>query len=155
VADALLKEANMDSWRDRIEILDLLNRHMLYIDLHDPQRYASLYTQDGIYESPFATARGTHEVTAMSLRLNESGFTAGKRHFNGPAMIDIHGDKATALSYWWVAETKDAPGVYSTGTYSDRLEKVNGEWKIAYRKQEIDPNWPGPGGRVPGNRPRP
>jgi hypothetical protein len=133
----------MDVCRDRIEILELLSRHMLYIDLHDADRYASLYTREGIYESPFSTARGTDELVAMSLRLRRSGFTDGKRHFSGPAMIDIQGDKATAFSYWWVAETKDAPGVYSTGTYNDRLERVNGEWKLAYRKQEIDPNWPG------------
>jgi ketosteroid isomerase-like protein len=134
---------NESPTRDRVEILELLSRHMLYIDLQDAQRYASLYTKDGVYESPFATARGTSELIAMSIRLTESGFTAGKRHFNGPAMIDLDGDTATAFSYWWVAETKESPGVYSTGTYTDRLQKVNGEWKIAHRKQEIDPNWPG------------
>jgi hypothetical protein len=133
----------MDRCHDRIEILELLQRHMLYIDLQDARRYAGLYTQDGAYESPFATARGTDELVAMSVRVRESGFTSGKRHFSGPAMIDLAGDTAVALSYWWVAETENAPGVYSTGMYKDRLQKVNGEWKIAYRKQEIDPNWPG------------
>ena len=33
---------NIDKSRDRIEILELLNRHQIYIDLGEPERYASV-----------------------------------------------------------------------------------------------------------------
>lgn len=79
----------------------------------------------------------------MSLGLANAGFTEGKRHMIGPMTIEIDEDEARAFSYWWVAETEEAPGVYSTGTYTDRLKKTDGGWKIAHRRQEIDPNWPG------------
>jgi hypothetical protein len=132
----------MDTSRDRIEILELLSRHQIYIDLKEAERYASVYAPDGRYESPFASARGTEELVAMSRRLLESGFTRNKRHLNGPVMIDIDGDRGTALSYWWVADYTDKPAVFATGTYRDELRKIDGQWKIVHRVQTVDAGEP-------------
>ena len=129
----------MDIAFEKLEIIELLNRHQIYIDLKDAERYASVYAPDGRYESPFASAQGTAELVAMSRKLEASGFTKNKRHFNGPMMIDIDGDGATALSYWWVADyAEKQPAVFATGTYRDELRKINGQWKIARRVQEGD-----------------
>jgi ketosteroid isomerase-like protein len=133
----------MNAVADRLKIIELLGKHQITIDLGDADAYADLYTPDGRYESPFATARGREDIREMSMRLARDGFTEGKRHLIGPMIIEVDGDEARAFSYWWVAETKEAPGIYSTGTYTDRLQKIDREWKIAHRKQEIDPNWPG------------
>ena len=115
-----------------------MSRHQIFIDLQDAQGYAGLYVTDGRYESPFGSARGTEDILAMFVRLRDSGFTARKRHFNGPVMIDIHGDRATSLSYWWVADTLPVSSVYATGTYRDELRKVDGHWRIAERIQTVD-----------------
>jgi hypothetical protein len=123
----------VDTSRDRIEILELLNRHQIYIDLKEPERYGSLFAADGRYESPFASARGRDEIVAMSRGLEASGFTKNNRHYTGPAMIDIDGDKATALSYFWVANYADKTTVLATGTYRDELRKIGGQWKIVHR----------------------
>jgi hypothetical protein len=53
-------------------------------------------------------------------------------------MIDVDGDRATALSYWWVADFGSTPAVYATGTYRDDLRRIDGEWKIAKRVQTMD-----------------
>jgi len=133
------KENSMDIAFEKLEIIELLNRHQIYIDLKDADRYAGVYAPDGRYESPFASAQGTSELVAMSQKLEASGFTKNKRHFNGPMMIDINGDRATALSYWWVADyTGKQPTVFATGTYRDELRKINGQWKIVHRVQEGD-----------------
>jgi len=124
---------------DRVEIVDLFNRHQIYIDLKDAERYASIYALDGLYESSFATARGTAALIAMSRELGTSGFSNDKRHFTGPMLIEIDGDRATALSYWWVADySKNQPTVFATGTYRDTLSKINGQWSIVHRVQEQD-----------------
>jgi hypothetical protein len=49
---------NIDQSHDRIEIVELLNRHQIYIDMRDVEGYAGVYAADGRYESPFASARG-------------------------------------------------------------------------------------------------
>jgi hypothetical protein len=133
----------MDIAFEKLEIIELLNRHQIYIDLKDADRYAGVYAPDGRYESPFASAQGTSELVAMSQKLEASGFTKNKRHFNGPMMIDIDGDGATALSYWWVADyAEKQPAVFATGTYRDELRKINRQWKIVHRVQEQDSSEP-------------
>jgi hypothetical protein len=123
---------------DRAEIAALLDCHQLWIDLRDNDGYAALYTEDGSYESPFATARGTAQIVEMMAGLHASGFTTGKRHFSGPCLITVDGDRATAVSSWWAAETQPAPALFATGTYVDELERVEGHWKIARRRQTVD-----------------
>lgn len=123
---------------DRAEIAALLDRHQLCIDLRDNDGYAAVYTEDGSYESPFAAARGTAQLAEMMARLHASGFTTGKRHFSGPSLITIDGDRAAAVSSWWAAETQPGPALFATGTYVDELERVEGRWKIARRRQTVD-----------------
>ncbi len=99
----------MNAIADRLEIIELLGKHQITIDLVDTDAYADLYTPDGRYESPFATARGREDIREMSMRLARAGFTEGKRHLIGPMIIEVDGDEARAFSYWWVAETKRHP----------------------------------------------
>ncbi len=96
----------MNAVADRLEIIELLGRHQITIDLGDAEAYAELYAPAGRYKSPFATARGREDIREMSMRLAQAGFTEGKRHLIGPMTIEVDGDEARAFSYWWVAETK-------------------------------------------------
>jgi hypothetical protein len=126
---------------DRIEITELLNRHQIYIDLADAEGYAGLYAPDGAYESPFGSATGRTDIAEMFRNLRASSFTANKRHFTGPIMIEVGQDRATALSYWWVADyANEYPAVFATGTYKDDLHKLHGSWTIARRVQSMDSN---------------
>jgi len=126
---------------DRLEITELLNRHQIYIDLADAQGYAGVYAPDGAYESPFASATGRTDIIEMFRRVGASGFTTHKRHFAGPIMIEVEPERATALSYWWVADyAGEHPTVFATGTYKDELKRVDGAWKIARRIQSMDSN---------------
>jgi hypothetical protein len=90
----------MSDATDRLEITELLNRHQIYIDLADAEGYAGLYAPNGAYESPFASATGRIDIAKMFRSVGASGFTANKRHFTGPSMIDVEQGRATALSYW-------------------------------------------------------
>jgi hypothetical protein len=129
----------MDRTQDWVEIYALLNRHQIYIDLQDAEGYASVYAEDGRYKSSFGSAQGTTDLMEMTKNLHDSGFTAGKRHYMGPAMIDIDDDQAEAISYWWVADyTTSPPTVFATGTYRDELRKVDGQWRIVQRVQTGD-----------------
>ncbi|MGW7467214.1 nuclear transport factor 2 family protein [Streptomyces xantholiticus] len=123
---------------DRFAIREVMDRHQMYIDLKDADSYADLYAKDGHYRSPFGSADGRNEIKAMFIDLAEKGFTQGKRHMSGPAMIEVSGTTATARSWYWVAETEAEHAVYATGTYTDKLRKVNGEWEIVQRVQTLD-----------------
>ncbi|MDQ1008760.1 ketosteroid isomerase-like protein [Streptomyces sp. V4I23] len=127
-----------DSPNDRFAIREVIDRHQMSIDLRDADSYANLYAKDGHYRSPFGSADGRSEIKAMFIDLAEKGFTKGKRHMTGPAMIEVNGTTATARSWYWVAETETEHAVYATGTYTDKLRKVNGKWEIVQRVQTLD-----------------
>lgn len=126
---------------DKIAITELIHRYQLYIDSHDAELWASTFTADGVYDSPMGLARGTAELKEAISGWHSSGATEGKRHMLGLVVIDVDGDTASATSYYWIAEVATTPGVVATGTYVDRLRKLDGEWKLAHRKQTIDPSF--------------
>jgi hypothetical protein len=131
----------MSEVQDRLEIRELIDHSMLLIDLRDYDGYGNLYTAEGRYESPFARAQGPEEISAMSRRLTESGFTEGMRHFTGPISVEVNGYEAHSVSYFWVAQVEDAPTIYATGTFADRLEKVDGQWRLAHRGPSASDWW--------------
>jgi ketosteroid isomerase-like protein len=104
-----------DSPGDRFAIREVIDRHQMYIDLRDADGYANLYAKDGHHRSPFGSADGRSEIKAMFIDLAEKGFTKGKRHMAGPAVIEVNGTTATARSWYWVAETEREHAVYATG----------------------------------------
>lgn len=132
---------------DRIMIRELLDRHQIYIDMADPVKYASLFAPNARYESFFASVQGREEIEAMSRRLHESGFTADRRHYAGPALVEVSGLRATVHSYWLVLDVA-GPGVFASGYYEDELEKIDGTWLIVRRTLTSDQQSPDSGGRA-------
>lgn len=133
--------ATSEQLLDKVAITELIYRYQLYIDSHDAALWATTFTEDGEYETPFGHAKGTEQLVGAINSWHTSGITKGKRHMIGPIQIDVAGDEASAYSYYWIAEAETAPGIVATGTYTDQLRKVGGEWKLARRIQTIDPSW--------------
>jgi hypothetical protein len=127
---------------DRFEIFELMHNYILSIDSHDNAQFADNFTADGVYDSPWGVAEGRDAILANINYWHSSGVTQGKRHFVGAIrVLDIQGDTAHAESNYWIAEAADTPGVVASGYYLDTLTKVNGKWKIAHRKQFVDPSF--------------
>ena len=127
---------------DKLEILELMNNYILSIDSHDIEQFTANFSEDGVYKSPFGTATGADEIRYAIRQWHESGVTAGKRHFIGAVRIlDLTNETAKAESNYWIAEAAETPGIVASGAYTDELKKINGEWKIAFRDQLIDPSW--------------
>ena len=51
----------------------------------------------------------------------------------------MDGDEANAGSNWWIADLGESPTVWATGTYTDRFERIDGEWKIVLYIFNTDP----------------
>lgn len=131
----------MSDFADRFAITELLQRYILAIDSHDNEAVAECFTADGVYDSPFGAAPGREAIRGTIAHWHCLGVSAGKRHFAGPIQVQLRGSEATALSDYWVAEAQASPGVVASGTYTDVLRKVHGEWRLAQRKQTIDPSF--------------
>ncbi|MDP1813191.1 MAG: nuclear transport factor 2 family protein [Leadbetterella sp.] len=127
---------------DSVAIGGLLNNYILSIDSHDNEQFANNFTDDGIYDSPWGIAEGRQAIIGNISYWHNSGITKGKRHFIGSLRItELTEDAAKAESNYWIAEAETTPGIVATGYYIDTLKKVNGAWKIAHRKQVVDPSF--------------
>ncbi|WP_394824528.1 nuclear transport factor 2 family protein [Pendulispora albinea] len=60
----------------------------------------------------------------------------------GTVVIEGDGDEATAEWYWMVVFRKGVPGIVATGTYYDKLKKIEGAWKCVHSRHAVDANWP-------------
>jgi pyridoxamine 5'-phosphate oxidase family protein len=129
----------------RYQISEILQAVEIAIDQRDAEGFASHFTLDAYYQSPFSEHTGRESIAEMSRAHHASGSMVGKRRMTGPATIELSPDRSRALAYshWWVAEAATTPGVYSTGTYTDQLRKDDSTWRIERRVQVIDPSWKG------------
>ena len=128
--------------QDNFEIFQLMNNYILSIDSHNNEQFADNFTQDGVYDSPWGIAEGRDAIIGNIGYWHSSGITKGKRHFIGSVrVIEMDGDTAKTESNYWIAEAETTPGIIATGYYIDTVKKVNGVWKIAHRKQVVDPSF--------------
>ncbi len=128
--------------QDNFEIFQLMNNYILSIDSHNNEQFADNFAEDGVYDSPWGVAEGRDAIIGNIGYWHSSGITKGKRHFIGSVrVLKLDGDTAKTESNYWIAEAETTPGIIATGYYIDTVKKVNGVWKIAHRKQVVDPSF--------------
>ncbi len=144
-----MKENERLTVDDRFSIFEQLNLHQHCID-NDPSRasaetYISLYwpeakfTVNDLRTETFDGFDGLKKLYDFA----HSVFPMHKwKHSVGAFVIQGGGHKATVEWQWIVSWKAEKEGVVSTGTYRDRFEKRDGEWKCLERRSDVDPNWP-------------
>ena len=123
---------------DRQAILDCIARHARGHDRHDVELLAAAYHQDGVDEHGYAINAGPKYAEWANAAHN-----AGARlhlHNITTHICEIDGDVAHCESYVLVGllnhDEKSARLI--NGRYIDRMERRNGEWKIALRRSTVD-----------------
>jgi hypothetical protein len=123
---------------DRTEILDCISRHARGHDRHDVDLLTAAYHDDGVDEHGDAINPGSeygawaNSTHAKTSRVHTHNITTHT--------CDVDGDTAHAESYVIVIligpDTKSAQLI--TGRYIDRLERRDGEWRIAVRRSTVE-----------------
>lgn len=125
--------------KDRLAIEDCVNRHARGHDRFDVEMMTGCYHEDGVDEHGAAAInRGpaygewANQIHAQGALLNLHNITTHT--------CEIDGDTAHAESYVLVGLLNpDGVSVrFINGRYVDRLEKRDGEWKIALRRCTLD-----------------
>jgi ketosteroid isomerase-like protein len=124
--------------KDRTAIFDCIARHARGHDRHDADLITSTYHDDGVDEHGFAVNPGP-EYAAWA---NAQHAASSQSHLHNVTthVCEIEGDVAHCESYVMVVLL--SPDGRSTtimnGRYVDRLEKRDGEWRIAVRRATVD-----------------
>lgn len=123
---------------DRQRIRDVIHRYCRAVDRHDEEMIRSVFWPEALdNHGPFFGTvpefvdwvNGLHENKTLSHTHNITSHTC-----------EIDGDVAHAESYiLWVLRYRDEKTVlFGTGRYIDRLERRDGEWRIAVRRVITD-----------------
>ena len=122
---------------DFMQISQLYALYDFNIDNGDGEAWADTFTGDGVFRDPSWCAIGREQLIAIVGREPEVGKDQAQFHMPslGPILYQ-DADHATVHSTVMVVrETGHGHdgGVGITGTYDDRLVRVNGHWRFAYR----------------------
>lgn len=160
--------ARADYANDRALIENVSNRYMVAVDAGDIDTVMSTWAEDGVLEWVYGTEHGK-----TAIRKAMSGFVGGAARDPVPAgansrprtrhqiinhVIDVDGDKAKTIAYWFAftnkTPQKDVQILYF-GHYEDELVRVDGKWLFKHRRvfNESQPNraifYPGLGEKDP------
>lgn len=145
VACLLARTASAGYADDRAEIENLSNRYMVAVDAGDMDTVMSTWADDGELIWASGTEHGKAAIrkamTGFSQSRNSSIPEGAKswprsRHFIVNHVIDVTGDRATTIAYWFEITNntpqKDVQLVYF-GHYEDTLVKRGGHWLFRTR----------------------
>jgi len=124
--------------KDRSEILDCIARHARGNDRHDEAVTSSAYHDDAVDEHGHALNAGPDY--ARWANAQHAASSVSHLHNITTHLCEIDGDVANCESYSMVVLV--SPDARSTtimnGRYVDRLERRDGQWRIAVRRSTVD-----------------
>jgi len=124
---------------DRQEILDCIARNARGCDRHDSELLSSAYHDDGIDEHGLANTIPGPEYHEWANRVHASGSLQNMHNITTHA-CEIDGDVAHADSYvigLFLNPDRETARLLA-GRYIDRLERRDGEWRIALRRSTVE-----------------
>lgn len=148
------KLAKLEHLLDRQEILDCQLRFSRGMDRFDRESFLSAFHADAVVAAgPFVGEPAA--LYDWASNLHEQGQSATHHNLLNHT-CDIDGDVAhTETYYLFVGRNRDDTNWIAGGRYIDRLERREGQWKIALRTNAIEwsgmvPTLPIPFADVPG-----
>lgn len=123
---------------DELAIHRVIVRYGLAVDIGDADGAADTFTEDTIYDVDVGLMRGRDGVRQMVRSERHQNMVGHCAHQIGPAVVEIHGDRAAATGYSRVYLHKDGSiQVYRVSLNAWHLERRNGEWQIARRTTRL------------------
>ncbi len=122
---------------DMIAIQQLAAAYCHLIDAGDGERFAQLFTDDGVFEIvDMVTATGHDELAGNAVMFPQ--VMEGGRHIVQNEWIEGDGDTASMRCYLSNVTVGDRPVAVQTGRYVDELVRTDAGWRFARRTLTLD-----------------
>ncbi|GLV54139.1 hypothetical protein KDH_09880 [Dictyobacter sp. S3.2.2.5] len=129
--------SNVESIVDRFEIEALRGEFTDAVMMRDPDRLASLFTEDGVWRiPPIVELTGREQIRAGSKRLQgQWDYFVQTTH---PGTIQLEGSTAVGRAYISeLARLRDGRSGLNYAVYHDRYQRTEDGWKFAERVYEV------------------
>ena len=130
---------------DRAAIVDLQGRYVMAMDYFDADGYAAVFAEDGVLDWARGLVKGreairafmadgTYDLTKGAAKVQTpdgKDWPSTVRHLITNQVIDVHGNTATALTYWIQFNNnakRDQVEWMLFGSWYDEFVKIDGEW---------------------------
>jgi hypothetical protein len=134
------KLSRLEHLLERQDILDCLVRFSRGMDRFDREHFLSAFHADAIIAAGEFVG-GPQDLYDWASQLHQQGQSATQHNLLNHS-CDIDGDVAHAETYYlFVGRNRDETNWGAGGRYIDRLERRDGQWKIALRCNAIE--WSG------------
>ena len=122
---------------DIVEIQQLAAAYCHLIDSAQGDRFAKLFSPDGVFEIvDLSTATGHEELAANAEMFTQ--FMPGGRHIVQNQWIEGDGDTATMRCYLSNVRVGERPEAIQTGRYVDDVVRTAEGWRFARRTLTLD-----------------
>lgn len=137
-SDLAALQRDVQHLKDRQAISDCVARHARGCDRHDLDLIASAYWDDAIDEHGVVINTGAQYGTWANQ--THAATTEVHTHNVTTHTCEVDGDSAHAESYVIVVllSSDGRTAQFISGRYVDRLERRNGEWRIALRRSTVE-----------------
>ena len=153
---------------DRAQIENLSNRYMVAVDAGEIDTVMETWAEDGVLDWVGGVETGKDEIHAAMSNFGGARVMGSlpadaterprTRHQIINHVIDVDGDTATTIAYWFAMTNSTSHGqveILYMGHYEDELVRQDGEWRFTRRTvyNESQPNralfYPGLGEQDP------
>jgi uncharacterized protein (TIGR02246 family) len=134
---------DLQPWIDKLEIRELIERALRYIDDYDGDALAALFAEEGVMQLAGMVFAGRDAIRSMFPQPASQPWTEpgqllkqpAAAHWSSNPVITIDDDTATAETDMIVIE-RDENGkavITLAARYRDRLRRIDGRWLIVNR----------------------
>jgi len=121
----------MSKLEDAEEIRQLYARYCHAGDSGDCDAFAQCFTEDAVTDANGDVFKGREAIRKTCEAYRPVYATTPMRHVIANILISVEGDEAEATSYYLLLRADNEPGLLRTGTYRDRLRRVDGSWYLS------------------------
>jgi SnoaL-like protein len=128
-------EARLRAVEDELALYRLMTSYGPAADTGDGEKASEIWTEDGVYDSDGAgVLAGRGAIAGMLAGEGHQAMVPGCAHVNTPVVIDVDGDRATAIGYSQVWRTDDGTHrVFRLAANRWEFARTSEGWRVVRR----------------------